>query len=95
VLNTKLVQKFTTIARTNFQRVFIFLVGIMLFLPQISLLSKELGRTCKLQFSELVNVEIFPCVEYQSWAKYCDDHAHQNSAFLHEGTESYENLSEC
>jgi hypothetical protein len=34
-------------------------------------------------------------MEYQSWEKYCDGRAHQNSAFLHESTEGYDEFGEC
>jgi hypothetical protein len=47
-----------------------------------------------MKFFELVNVKISPCVEYQSWEKRCNDHAHQNSAFLHKDNESYKNFGE-
>jgi hypothetical protein len=66
----------------------------MRVLFQFWLLSKQLDGAGEMRFFELVNVKITLCVEYQSWAKYCDDHAHLNSAFLHEGTESYENFGE-
>jgi hypothetical protein len=42
-----------------------------------------------------LNSGIFSCVEYQSCAEYCDDRAHQNSAFMHEGNASYKDFDEC
>jgi hypothetical protein len=84
-----------TIALTTIQNLCIFLLRVMHVLLQLWLLSKQLGRAWEMRFFELVDVRIFPCVEYQSWAKYCDDRAHQNSAFLHEGTGSYGNFGEC
>jgi hypothetical protein len=45
-------------------------------------------------FFELVNVKISPCVEYQSWTKYCNDRAHQNLTFFHKGSESYDHFGE-
>jgi hypothetical protein len=63
--------------------------------PVLSGVQAAICRTGEMQFFELVNIEIFSCVEYQSWAKCCDDHTHQNSACLHEGNESYEKIGKC
>jgi hypothetical protein len=54
----------------------------------------QLGRTGREVIFELVNVKISPRVEYQSWEKYCNDRAHQNSTFLHKGSESYDLFGE-
>jgi hypothetical protein len=48
-----------------------------------------------MKFFKQLNVGLFSYVGYQRCVKYCDDRAHQNSAFvLHEGTESYGNFGE-
>jgi hypothetical protein len=67
----------------------------MLILIQFWLPSKQLNRAWEMRLFELVDVKSLQYVEYQSREKYCDDYTHQNSAFLHEGTESYESFIEC
>jgi hypothetical protein len=94
-LITKLVRNFMTTMLAKIQHLCIFLLRVTRVLIQFWLLSKQLDRAWEMRFFELVNVKILPCVEYKSWAKYCDDHTHQNSAFLQESTERYKNFSEC
>jgi hypothetical protein len=95
VLDSKLVWNFMTIAVSKFQQLCTFLLRVMQFLTQFGLLSKQLDRFWERKLFEHLNVGILSSVEYQSCTEYCDDRAHQNSAFFHKGSENYGIFDEC
>jgi hypothetical protein len=94
VLNTKLVQNFLTTALTKISALVPIPTESYAIFSPVLLAVQTVSQNVGKDFFEQMNIQICSWGEYQSCAKYGDEHAHQNSAFLHKGTESYENLGE-